>query len=184
MDSFAELRNRISMEEAVRRYGFELDRRRRILCPFHADHSPSLQLYGGGRGWWCFVCGEGGSVIDFAARLFRLSPLEAAKKLDADFGLGLFSGSRERRGERPSRLRLQRERHERLRKKLCADREKKELLARIERRRELWLKKAPPPDAPRDDPRWGEYAAGLGELEYLDECCLNCLSCLNGLEGR
>lgn len=167
MDVFAELRNRLSMEETAQRYGFEPDKHRRILCPFHADHSPSLQLYSGGRGWWCFVCGEGGSVIDFAARLFHLPPLEAAKKLDTDFGLGLFSNSR-----KPSRLQLQRERHERLRKKLCADREEKELLARIERRRELWLKKAPPPDTPRDDPQWGEYAAGLGELEYLDECCL------------
>lgn len=162
MDIFAELRNRLTMEEAARQYGFEPDRHMRILCPFHTDHSPSLQLYGGNRGWWCFVCGEGGSVIDFTARLFRISPLEAVRKLDADFRLGVMDGPP------PSRLRLQREHHERLRRKIAAEQAKKELLLHIERRRELWLRKAPPPGTPRDDPQWGEYAAGLGELEYLD----------------
>ncbi len=33
-----------------------------------------------------FACGAHGDCIDFAARLFRLTPLEAARKLAADFG--------------------------------------------------------------------------------------------------
>ena len=35
----------------------------------------------------CFGCGEDGDVIDFTAKLFNLSPTEAAKKLEQDFGL-------------------------------------------------------------------------------------------------
>ena len=35
----------------------------------------------------CFGCGADGDVIDFAARLYNLSPKEAAEKLAQDFGL-------------------------------------------------------------------------------------------------
>ena len=35
----------------------------------------------------CFGCGEDGDVIDFIAKLFDLSPKEAAEKLAQDFGL-------------------------------------------------------------------------------------------------
>ena len=35
----------------------------------------------------CFGCGEDGDVIDFTAKLFDLSPKEAAEKLAQDFGL-------------------------------------------------------------------------------------------------
>ena len=34
----------------------------------------------------CFGCGEDGDVIDFTAKLFNLSPKEAAEKLAQDFG--------------------------------------------------------------------------------------------------
>jgi hypothetical protein len=48
----------------------------KICCPFHAggaERTPSLQLYSDGT-WFCYGCREGGSVIDFAARLWNLSP--------------------------------------------------------------------------------------------------------------
>ena len=35
----------------------------------------------------CFGCGADGDVIDFAAKLFQLSLLQAAEKLAIDFGL-------------------------------------------------------------------------------------------------
>ena len=39
------------------------------------------------RRFHCFGCGADGDVIDFAARLYHLSPKEAAEKLAHDFGL-------------------------------------------------------------------------------------------------
>ena len=39
------------------------------------------------RRFHCFGCGADGDVIDFAARLYNLSPKEAAEKLAQDFGL-------------------------------------------------------------------------------------------------
>ena len=93
MDAFRAIKEAIPMREAVVQYGFEPDRVGRICCPFHDDQNPSLRLYEGSGGWWCFVCNEGGSVIDFTAKLFGLSFLQAAKKLDHDFSLGLMDGS-------------------------------------------------------------------------------------------
>lgn len=55
------------------------------LCPFHDDHTPSMKL---DERYHCFGCGEGGDVIDFTAKLFRLSLREAADKLLEDFGNG------------------------------------------------------------------------------------------------
>jgi hypothetical protein len=48
------------------------DRAGKIQCPFHDDQTPSLQLYGDGT-WYCFgACQTGGSVYDFASRLWRI----------------------------------------------------------------------------------------------------------------
>ena len=37
--------------------------------------------------FYCFGCGATGDVIDLTARLYNLSPKEAAEKLAQDFGL-------------------------------------------------------------------------------------------------
>lgn len=89
MNAFERLREQLPMIQVAERYGFPV-KRGYLLCPFHTEKTPSLKLYPGDRGWWCFGCGVGGSVIDFAMLLFGLTPLEAAKRLDADFCLGLM----------------------------------------------------------------------------------------------
>ena len=53
-------------------------------CPFHDDKNPSMKV---DQRFHCFGCGEDGDVIDFTAKLFALSPKEAAEKLAQDFGL-------------------------------------------------------------------------------------------------
>ena len=45
----------------------------------------------------CFGCGADGDVIDFTARLYGLSPKEAAEKLAQDFGLSYDSKAPPRR---------------------------------------------------------------------------------------
>lgn len=51
------------------------NREGKVLCPFHQERDPSLQLYADG-GFYCFGsgCGAGGSIFDFAARLWGISP--------------------------------------------------------------------------------------------------------------
>jgi CHC2 zinc finger/RepB DNA-primase from phage plasmid len=48
------------------------DRQGKVLCPFHSEQHPSLQLYRDGS-FYCFGCGRGGSIIDFAAALWGCS---------------------------------------------------------------------------------------------------------------
>lgn len=43
----------------------------KLLCPFHAEQTPSLQLYPDNT-WFCFGCRQGGSIYDFAATCWRL----------------------------------------------------------------------------------------------------------------
>lgn len=49
--------------------GREPDRQGKVLCPFHKETHASLQLYRDGS-FYCFGCGRGGSIIDFAAALW------------------------------------------------------------------------------------------------------------------
>ena len=66
-------------------YGIEVKRNGMACCPFHDDKNPSMKL--NEEYFYCFGCGATGDVIDFTAKLFDLSPKEAAEKLAQDFGL-------------------------------------------------------------------------------------------------
>jgi hypothetical protein len=55
--------------------GQPVGRSGKVLCPFHADGTPSLHVYPEpGRGWYCYGCGRGGSVYDLAALLWQTPP--------------------------------------------------------------------------------------------------------------
>lgn len=51
--------------------GLEPRRDGKVSCPFHTDDTPSLQLYEDGT-FYCYGCGAGGSLYDFAGRLWSL----------------------------------------------------------------------------------------------------------------
>ena len=92
-DVFSRIVERVPMTEAAARYGLKLGRNGTCCCPFHSEKTPSFKVYPGAGGFYCFGCGAGGDVVTFAEKLFGLSPVEAAKRLDADFSLGLFDFS-------------------------------------------------------------------------------------------
>lgn len=89
IDVFEECKARLTMREVSEGYGFRVNRAGFATCPFHHEKTASLKIYPGSRGWHCFGCHKGGSVIDFARELFGLSPLDAVKRLNQDFHLGL-----------------------------------------------------------------------------------------------
>ena len=74
----------VSTREAAAFYGIEVKRNGMACCPFHDDKNPSMKV---DQRFHCFGCGADGDVIDFTAKLFNLSPKEAAEKLAQDFGL-------------------------------------------------------------------------------------------------
>ena len=76
-------------------YGIEVNRSGMACCPFHDDKNPSMKL--NEEYFYCFGCGATGDVIDFTARLYNLSPKEAAEKLAQDFGLAYDSQAPPRR---------------------------------------------------------------------------------------
>ena len=83
------IKSQINMIDICKTYGFNIQRGNFICCPFHNEKTPSLKLYDGNRGFYCFGCGEHGSVIDFVMRYFNLDFPKAISKLNDDFRLGL-----------------------------------------------------------------------------------------------
>lgn len=83
----------VSMRDIAEQYGLDVTRKGVMMCPFHKEKTASLKLYPENRGWYCFGCGAGGSVIDFIRRYFNLSFMEAVSKINNDFGLGLESSN-------------------------------------------------------------------------------------------
>ena len=85
MNVFGTVKTSISTREAAARYGVEVNRHGKALCPFHNDRHPSLFV--DDDHYHCYACGEHGDVIDFTAKLFGLKLYEAAQKLAHDFGI-------------------------------------------------------------------------------------------------
>ena len=85
---FDTVRERVSALDAARSYGVEFDRRgEKARCPFHNDRHPSM-TFKNGR-FKCWSCGAHGSAIDLTSQLLGLAPLDAVKRLNDDFSLGL-----------------------------------------------------------------------------------------------
>lgn len=87
IDVFRETRERVTAEDAARRFGLTFDRRGWAVCPFHSDKHPSMSFRSGR--FRCWACGAAGDSIDFAGKLFGLKPAAAVERLNADFALNL-----------------------------------------------------------------------------------------------
>ncbi|MBW7573891.1 CHC2 zinc finger domain-containing protein [Caproiciproducens faecalis] len=156
-DIFSRIKEAIPMQAVAVRYGFEVNRAGYMLCPFHNDSQPSLHVYDGTRGWWCFVCNEGGSVIDFVAKLFQLNARQAAIRIDNNFHLGLST-------ERPDNREIDRWKQEQAKKQAELNVFRADYNDKC--REALTIRSLPKP--PPSSPLWGQYAALLGKLDYLD----------------
>ena len=116
---FAEVKQRLNIRQVVEFYGYKVNRNGQFICAFHNDHKPSASIKN--DYFNCFVCGAGGDLITFTAKLHRLSNINACKKLDQDFHLGLsqqpmshidrLKADRER-AKRQAELKRQREEEE------------------------------------------------------------------------
>lgn len=79
------LKARVTVPQAAAHYGVRIGQNGMCCCPFHSDRTPSMKI--NETYFYCFGCHCTGDVIGFTAKLFNLSPLDAARKLAADFGI-------------------------------------------------------------------------------------------------
>lgn len=78
-----EIRNRADIVEILGQY-VQLHRSGRAykcVCPFHDDHSPSMNISQDKQIYKCFACGEGGNVFTFVRKIENISFLEAVYKV-------------------------------------------------------------------------------------------------------
>ena len=92
MDYAIEIKDRLTLQEIARHYGFTPNRQGRIPCPFHNGKDQNLGLKD--RYYNCFVCGAKGDAIKFVQELFGLNFQDSISKLNDDFCLGLPIGQR------------------------------------------------------------------------------------------
>ena len=110
MYDLGRIRATVSMRDVLGRYGIRVDRGGKAACPFHHDRHPSMKIYPGDRGYYCFVCHEGGDVLRFIQRMENCSFGEAAR-IAAEMG-GIEDGRetaemRDRRNRQRERERIE-----------------------------------------------------------------------------
>ena len=85
MTIFGAVKTTVTPRMAAEHFGLSVSRNGMVCCPFHDDQHPSMKLYE--DHYHCFGCQANGDVIAFTSKLFGITPLEAAQKLAADFGI-------------------------------------------------------------------------------------------------
>ena len=124
MSIFEEVKQRLNIRQVVEHYGYKVNRANQFICPFHNDHKPSASIKN--DYFNCFVCGAGGDLITFTAKLHGLKNYDACKKLASDFNLNIGTEPQ----TQADRLRADRERAKR-QAELKRQREEEELIQHI-----------------------------------------------------
>jgi hypothetical protein len=107
MSIFDDVKQRLNIRQVVEYYGYKVNRAGQFICPFHNDHKPSASIK---KDYFnCFVCGAGGDLITFTAKLHGLKNYDACKKLASDFNLNVGTEPQ----TQADRLRADRERAKR-----------------------------------------------------------------------
>lgn len=112
MDFANEIRNSLDTQEVFSNYGLRPNRSGFVCCFLHNERTPSMKVYKGNGGYYCFGCGARGSVIDFVMQYFGLTFQDAIAKINTDFSLGLPIGERISLRQRREMEHRQRERQE------------------------------------------------------------------------
>lgn len=90
IDAVQTIKNTITFNDVLTKYGYALNKARFICCPFHKEKTPSLKIYLKDNSFHCFGCGASGDVIKFVQKLFGLTFPETLKKIDMDFGMNIY----------------------------------------------------------------------------------------------
>jgi len=85
------IRDSVDMQSILDLYGYTT-KHGFMVCPFHGDRDASLKVYEGERGWHCYGCGRGGSVIDFVMEHENCNFRTAVTAIDHHLHLNLMDG--------------------------------------------------------------------------------------------
>ena len=107
MSIFEEVKSQLNIRQVIEHYGIKVNRANFFICPFHNDHKPSASIKN--DYFNCFVCGAGGDLITFTAKLHGINNYDACKKLVSDFGLNIATETQ----TQVARLKADRERAKR-----------------------------------------------------------------------
>jgi len=86
-----QIKQQLSILQVLAHYGLAPDRNHRLLCPFHEDKTPSLQVYAKTNTWTCFSsnCTAGsGDTIEFIRLMEKITKHEAIVKAQELVGNG------------------------------------------------------------------------------------------------
>lgn len=89
IDFVKEVKRLVTVKEVCLRYGIPLTDKGFTACFLHGEKTPSMRVYPGNRGFYCFGCHAHGDVVDFTAAFLGISTADAVKRLNDDFCLGL-----------------------------------------------------------------------------------------------
>lgn len=91
IDCSDHIKDAVSMMDICHQYGLPVNRGGFTNCPFHGEKTASFKVFNapGRKGWYCYGCHQGGSVIDFVEKFFGLDFFGAVKRINLDFNLEL-----------------------------------------------------------------------------------------------
>lgn len=149
-------------------------------CPLHGEKTGSLKLYPGRRGWYCYGCHKGGSVIDLVMEYYGLPLKGALEFLNDEFSLGLSIDGRLTREQEAEARRRAARREETQRRRKEAEKARSEAFERYcDIGQEVGRMKRDRADfAPKNaddewDPRFVEALRKQTELmEEAEECAM------------
>ena len=169
-DAVQTIKDRLTMRDVLRQYGYEPNRAGFICCPFHNEKTPSMKIFE--KDYHCFGCGEHGDVISFVQKLFNLLFPETLKKIDVDFGLNLYGDHtfEELRKSHYQQKKLQAERGRKKREKEQADKEYWAVFEEWKRLDDNKRNYAPKTADEELYPLFVEALQKLAHQEYLLEC--------------
>lgn len=84
---FDQIKQQVSIQDACRTYGIQLNRYGKAKCPFHSEKEASFSVKG--QIFNCFGCGKKGDIFKLVQFLFGLEPYDALVKINEDFRRGL-----------------------------------------------------------------------------------------------
>lgn len=84
------IKSMVTPRDLLEHVGVHAGRSGFACCPLHGERTASLKVYADPRrGWHCFGCGLGGTVIDMAMALWDTDFKGACARLNDEFRLGL-----------------------------------------------------------------------------------------------